>query len=153
MFIRLDQVAMAPNLDTSSLPYIDNIIELGTHHSFSISDYVVIHQCKPPCFDCEFVNISSKQALKIGLKDEKMKNEKYREKITELSKKYGQSLRQIEYQKRRIQELSKQLMMERLRGSHYSIEEEYTVIDLDMNLISNNSNTAKIKKKLGVILE
>nr|XP_047133090.1 uncharacterized protein LOC124811479 isoform X2 [Hydra vulgaris]XP_047133091.1 uncharacterized protein LOC124811479 isoform X2 [Hydra vulgaris]XP_047133092.1 uncharacterized protein LOC124811479 isoform X2 [Hydra vulgaris] len=128
----LRSISMAPNFDAVSLPCLNKCIELGTHQTFSLSDYVVIHLCKPPCIECEFINISSKQALQIILKEEKMKNERYREKIIELSKRYEQSRRKVKNQKLRIEQLSKQLQTEQKKTSENDIE-KFVVINLDTN--------------------
>merc|ERR1712168_1623467 len=92
-----------------------------------------IHQCDPPCTDCEFIKVSNKEALQLSLKEEKKKNEKYRERLNDILKKYGQSLRQIEYQKSRIEFLTRQLMDERKDQSASDFKvianEDYTVIE------------------------
>jgi len=112
---------MAPEQTASSLPLrlqsIDNELAMADTHTFPLADYVVIHQCDPPCTDCEFIKVSKKEVLQLSLKEEKKKNEKYRERLNDILKKYGQSLRQIECQKARIQFLTRQLVDEK-RGTN-----------------------------------
>lgn len=115
-------------------------------HSFSLADYVVIHNCDPICAECEFINISNKEALKLGLKEEKMRNQKYRERFNDVMKKYGQSLRQVKYLKNKLDTLTRQLMDE--RRAKNDIEVVDSSIDSDDDLFEFKS-----KPKLEIILE
>ena len=132
-------------------------------HTFPMNDYVVIHQCDPPCTDCEFVKVSNKEALQLSLKEEKKKNEKYRERLNDIVKKYGQSLRQIEYQKSRIEFLKRQLVDERKLGyscngsvSEFKLvtKDEYTVIEhSDDSLEDDDLVCFKNRVKLEIVTD
>ena len=129
-------------------------------HTFPMNDYVVIHQCDPPCNDCEFIKVSNKEALQLSLKEEKKKNEKYREKLNDVVKKYGQSLRQIEYQKSRIEFLKRQLIDGRGRSNDSVSEfklvakDEYTVIEhSDDSLEDDDLVCFKNKVKLEIVTD
>jgi len=98
-------------------------------HSYALSDYVIIHQCDPPCLECEFIKVSDKKALQLSLKEERERNDMYREKLTDLLKKYGQSVRQLEYQRIMIENLSRQLYEERTNNVNGRVSNEYAVID------------------------
>ena len=140
-------------------------MEVADTHTFPMNDYVVIHQCDPPCTDCEFVRVSNKEALKISLKEEKKKNEQYRERLNDIVKKYGQSLRQIEYQKSRIEFLKRQLVDERrLSNNNRSADvgefkvvakDDYTVIDYSDDSLEDDDMVVfkKNKMKLEIVTD
>ena len=154
---------MAPDRNISSIPLrlqaLNEDLAMADTHTFPLNDYVVIHQCDPPCTDCEFIKVSNKEALQLSLKEEKKKNEKYRERLNDILKKYGQSLRQIEYQKARIEVLTRQLMDERRDGGNISdfklvAKDEYTVIEhSDDSLTDDDLVCFNNKVKLEIVTD
>lgn len=147
---------MAPDRNISSLPYnlkaAEEDIVMSDTHTFPVADYVVIHQCDPPCDDCEFIKVSNKEALKLSLKEEKQKNEKYRERLNDILKKYGQSLRQIEFQKSRIELLKRQL--NKMEHKESSLDEfkvvsndDYTVIEPSLDSLEEDDDLVIFKQQ------